>query len=233
MSSRKWNREELILALDLYFEIAPRAPDPKSHAVQELSSALRRARPEETAAKANYRSPDAVVMKLMNFRSLDPAYGGKGLSSASDGDRAVWLEFAEDREGLTVTAARYREGVSIGSVRNEDDDFGFEGDLAWRLHLERERDAGLVHRRKTDALARHGHIACQACGFDFEAAYGERGRGIIECHHVEALSSSDRSSVTRAADLILLCANCHRIVHARRPWLSFDELAEILRSASP
>lgn len=30
-------------------------------------------------------------------------------------------------------------------------------------------------------------LACEACGFDFEATYGPRGAGYIECHHVVPL----------------------------------------------
>lgn len=36
------------------------------------------------------------------------------------------------------------------------------------------------------AIEIHG-TKCTICGFDFEAAYGERGRGFIEVHHVKPL----------------------------------------------
>jgi hypothetical protein len=29
---------------------------------------------------------------------------------------------------------------------------------------------------------------------------------------------------TRVEDLVLVCANCHRIIHRKRPWLSIGEL---------
>jgi 5-methylcytosine-specific restriction protein A len=32
-------------------------------------------------------------------------------------------------------------------------------------------------------------------------------------------------------DLRLLCANCHRMVHAKRPWLTMEELAAVLHRA--
>jgi 5-methylcytosine-specific restriction protein A len=34
---------------------------------------------------------------------------------------------------------------------------------------------------------------------------------------------------TRIDDLRLLCSNCHRMVHARRPWLSLEGLVALLR----
>lgn len=70
---------------------------------------------------------------------------------------------------------------------------------------------------------------CEACGFDFEEAYGEYGKGYIECHHIEPLHTRDGSDeITKEEDLALLCANCHRMVHHRNPHLSLDELKEIL-----
>jgi 5-methylcytosine-specific restriction protein A len=230
MSGCRWSRDELIPALDLYFQIAPRAPDPGSEAVRWLSDALRLIRPEEVRHKANYRSPDAVVMKLMNFRNLDPAYGGAGLSSVASADRAVWAEFANDRGTLARVTAAFKAAIDIEPVVDGSvEDFGCEGDIAWRRHLKQERDAGLARRRKADALARDGRLVCEACGFDFEAVYGPRGRGVIECHHVQALSGAKGKRVTKASDLALLCANCHRLVHAKRPWLTLEELLAVAR----
>jgi len=33
---------------------------------------------------------------------------------------------------------------------------------------------------------------------------------------------------TRLEDLALLCSNCHRMVHYRRPWLTLEELRQLL-----
>jgi hypothetical protein len=35
-----------------------------------------------------------------------------------------------------------------------------------------------------------------------------------------------KSGLTRGNKLELLCANCHRMVHSRRPWLTIDQLSE-------
>jgi len=43
-----------------------------------------------------------------------------------------------------------------------------------------------------------------------------------------ALSSLDGEAKTRLDDLALLCSNCHRMVHVRRPWLSMAELKQIV-----
>ena len=37
------------------------------------------------------------------------------------------------------------------------------------------------------------------------------------------------NSITKLEDLALICANCHRMIHAQKPWLSVEELRAILR----
>lgn len=71
-------------------------------------------------------------------------------------------------------------------------------------------------------------LACEVCGFDFEAVYGELGRGFIECHHVVPLSEGQRKTSLR--DLALVCSNCHRMAHRRRPWPAVAELRALLGS---
>lgn len=97
------------------------------------------------------------------------------------------------------------------------------------MSVRRERDP----RLREDALAIHG-LDCMACGFNFERAFGSLGRGFIEVHHVVPLAEAGRSTTDPARDLIVLCANCHRMVHRQQGvCLSLDELREyVSRSAS-
>lgn len=95
----------MIMALDTYFRIQPRTPDPNLPEVTELSSLLKqfpRAHNEERDAR--YRSAASVVMKLMNFRSIDPAYQGEGLRAIGKADQETWDEFAGSRERLANAA---------------------------------------------------------------------------------------------------------------------------------
>ena len=105
--------------------------------------------------------------------------------------------------------------------RSSGDGEGFsEGRVIERWHLARERDPGAVRAAKAGVP-----LVCVCCGFDFEAAYGDAGRGFIEVHHTRPLSAYDPSGEeTRTKDLVLVCANCHRILHRRRPWLTVEEL---------
>jgi len=62
------------------------------------------------------------------------------------------------------------------------------------------------------------------CEFDFSIAYGNRGLGFIECHHTKPLATLGTGTKTHIDDLALVCANCHRMIHRRKPWLSIAEL---------
>lgn len=102
-----------------------------------------------------------------------------------------------------------------------------EGGLALRQHLVRERDRGL-RKRKIDSVRKAGNaIACEVCGFNFGVAYGEHGLDYCEVHHRVPLHESGQTT-TKLEDLAILCANCHRMIHRRNPWLTVDELSALV-----
>lgn len=104
-----------------------------------------------------------------------------------------------------------------------------EGRLVERRHLARERNPAIIKLAKDQALNNSGRLLCACCGFDFERTYGELGSGFIEAHHTKPLSSLTTDEVvTTVEDLALVCSNCHRMLHRRRPWLGLDQLQEIL-----
>jgi 5-methylcytosine-specific restriction enzyme A len=90
-----------------------------------------------------------------------------------------------------------------------------------------------VEAKKREVVQSKGRLACEACGFDFKDAYGDRGDGFIEAHHAMPLHTLLPGTKTRLVDLHLLCANCHRMVHSRRPWLTLDQLRNCMRASLP
>jgi hypothetical protein len=70
---------------------------------------------------------------------------------------------------------------------------------------------------------------CNACGFDYQDRYGDRGNGYIQVHHIVPLSSIKKSyEVDPEKDLIPLCANCHAMVHRYDPPLGVEQLKGII-----
>lgn len=178
-------------------------------------------------------------MKLMNFRRLDPEYteeGKVGLSRGGKEDEVIWSEFAPDPARCHEAADAIRRAIAETQASplpplTEDIDDGMEaeeGRLLTALHWRRERSRKLTERKKQKVLREHGRLACDVCGFDFAKTYGERGEGFIECHHTKPVSESTGQK-TRLSDLALVCANCHRMIHARRPWLNIEKLRALLK----
>jgi hypothetical protein len=79
-----------------------------------------------------------------------------------------------------------------------------------QTHKVRERSSKLALAAKV----RDG-FTCQVCRFNFAACYGEIGHGFAETHHRLPLASAASNKPTRVADLITVCANCHRMLHHR------------------
>jgi 5-methylcytosine-specific restriction enzyme A len=85
-------------------------------------------------------------------------------------------------------------------------------------------------QNRLEAIRIHGH-QCVACGFDFGQAYGERGEGYIEIHHLVPLADVDEDhEVNPETDLAPVCSNCHRMIHRRRDdTLSIEKLRKLIQ----
>jgi putative restriction endonuclease len=98
-AGRRWTRDELLVALNLYHKLN----FGQLHARHPAIIAL---------AKKLGRGANSVAMKLCNFASLDPALklrGIKGLEGASSLDRQVWNEFHENlNESVPVSEEALR-----------------------------------------------------------------------------------------------------------------------------
>lgn len=236
-----WTADELLLTLDLYLRTRPRLPGKASKEVAQLSEELNAlGRLMGTTRGERYRNPNGVYMKLCNFLRFDPDYTSKarvGLQRGGHLEEEVWNEFFDNPVRLQAVVASIRAGLQkpelLSAAEDAVDDETAEapeGKIVTRLHRARERNRELVKKRKSQELQQHGRLICEACGFDFEERYGRRGQGFIECHHTKPVHTLEPGAKTRLSDLALLCANCHRMIHAAKPWLSVEELRGILRT---
>jgi 5-methylcytosine-specific restriction protein A len=239
-----WQRDELILALDLYFRFPPSGIGQQHPEVVKLSELLNALPIHAMKPDAQrFRNPNGVYMKLCNFLRFDPTYQGAGLSRGNRLEEEVWREFAGQREELariaSTIASGYQkvEGWETSQDEIDEEESFPEGRILFRLHRRRERNRTLVKRAKLRAKDLYGRLLCAACRFEFAACYGALGEDFIECHHTLALSLLQEETATRLDDIALVCSNCHRMIHRRRPWLRLDELATIVaqhrQAASP
>ncbi len=99
---KPWNRDELILAFELYCRIPFQQTKATNPEVRKLARML-------------HRSPASVARKLGNFGAFDPELKKRnisGLGHASKLDRAVWNEFHDDWNGLVLKAHDLRMNLA-------------------------------------------------------------------------------------------------------------------------
>lgn len=110
-----------------------------------------------------------------------------------------------------------------------EDDISFpEGKQKLKTHIYRERNQKVIQIAKKRFKDKYGKLYCEACGFDFYKQYGKIGEDYIEGHHSIPVSELNENDKTKPEDIVLLCSNCHRMVHRRRPWLKKEELKELI-----
>ena len=210
----KWHRDEVILALDLYFRIERNSISATNPQIIELSKLLNKLpihRDYNTTEK--FRNPNGVSLKLHNFSAIDPNYKGEGMKSYSKLEDNLLSELnkIEDED---IDSSQY-------SAK--------EGQTLYKYHKYRERNKTLISKKKKSFLSKHGCLYCEVCGFDFAKVYGVLGEGFIECHHTSPLSEIENEKETTLDDLSVVCPNCHRMLH-RKIGITIEDLKEILKT---
>lgn len=228
-----WMRDEILLALDFYMQNRASIPGKTSekliNLVDEIQSVTKAL---GISGDEKLRNVNGVYMKLMNIRGIDPAFpDAAGLKAGGQLEKELFQEYSANPDKLRDVATSIRSGVvsvqakefSVTGDEPEIEDAP-EGKLVTRIHRSRERNRKIVDQKKKSVLKSKGTLDCEVCGFNYAAVYGLRGVDFIECHHVKPVSEMYPGEKTNLQDLALVCANCHRMIHAKRPWLSVQEL---------
>lgn len=230
-----WNRDETILALDVYFALAGKNPNSKDPLIISLSETLR-ALPYhgEAARKPTFRNPDGAAFKVQNLRSRET---GKGLGNVSRMDREIWDELGANPAEVSRLASLIRIGIVSEQGQDapapgeiEDVEF-YEGRLLTQKHMRRERSPAL---RK--ALLKKREVAglqCEMCEETHSALPPEFRSAAFEAHHVVPIASVG-AGVTKLSDVALLCAVCHRVLHRmislKRRWIGVEEARALTKT---
>lgn len=181
------------------------------------------------AAKVREIAPDPPknVESIVRARLQESCLEAKSFREGAPPDLFISVHGVEARKGVwrlksDVLSPGDRDGmldVAEAEVEAE------EGRATLRVHMRRERSRKLIR----DFKASLASFACEACGDDMEAIYGELGTGYIEAHHKIPVAQIEEGQKTKLSDLAVLCANCHRIIH-RNGLMSVEALAAHLRS---
>lgn len=101
-----------------------------------------------------------------------------------------------------------------------------EGKVIYKIVKEIVRDSKISKLKKENHRLKYGKFFCEVCGFSFADFYGE-DFDYVECHHIAPLFETGETQ-TSLEDLILLCANCHRVVHKSAQDMTIDKLRELV-----
>lgn len=222
----------MLVVLDLYLEHRRvlEENDPRAVAASDL---LNRLPLHPEAGTPGFRTPDAVVLRMAHYRSYDPSTAAKGMANAGRRAEQVWGRYADDPVTVrslvrSIKAVAGGAGPEYEAAREKESDEGNvpEGRLIYRLHRQRERDAAL-RARKLKQLAKAGtRPSCEVCELVPEFVFGPGSSQVLECHHIRPLRLGERE--TGVADVVLLCANCHRAIHAKGLLVTITELRDAL-----
>lgn len=228
----KWTRDETILALELYQEVNGDIRSKADPRVRQLSELLRiLPYHSATSRKGHFRNPDGVAFKLQNLRHVAT---GKGLGNVSNMDRMIWADLGSRPEETKRLANLIRAGVKQADVlqatpdSNEEDEF-FEGRVLTQNHKRRERSP-LLRKHLLASRQKKGPLSCDMCRSRSGSLNPAFEDAWFEVHHLVPVSTVEARN-TKLADVALLCASCHRLLHraisnAKR-WLALDEGREI------
>jgi hypothetical protein len=116
-------------------------------------------------------------------------------------------------------AERRRMEELWGSARaiepEESEPSATEGKLQLRAHRRRERSRFLIRKKLEEFRRLHGSLHCEVCALPELGRYPSAlAASVFEVHHTSPLASAVTPRRTTLADLAVLCANCHRAVHA-------------------
>lgn len=180
-----------------------------------------------------FRNPNGVGRKTADLVTNRPGYAGRPTNGGRR-DKEVIGRFLSEPDVMHAMAESIRASVSDGEPPDFPGDVGYDGESEMegryllRWHAYRERNPSLRRKKIGSVIKAGGLLACEVCDFNFGEIYGDRGRGYIECHHVEPLHIGGQKART-VHDLALLCSNCHRMIHTRPPWPTPAELREVIR----
>ena len=155
----------------------------------------------------------------------------------NDTDAKYIMQFLYERAVAKNPSLSFANvGTNIND--SDDNDFGIEEvSISDSTMIEGGLKTVEVNRFERDKKIRDAYIKanggickCAICGFDFEATYGDIGKGFIHMHHKKPLSEIREAHKTKFEDLILVCPNCHSMLHRANPMLTPEKLKVLLDS---
>lgn len=218
MRPPKWTRDEVILAVDVFFNTDEK---PTSDDIQELSMLLNSLPIFTIEEKTDvFRNENGVGQHLMRFRwGLKEGCKIHITNLFLD----VYNEYQYKREELHKIAEAIKrclplvEKYTFGSI---EETMGFQyGAILGHLHRNLEKKHGKAQLKNADR--------CELCGINPRSIYNLVNEDILETHWLVDPSKYAEGMVPQKKELLVVCPNCHNALHQAYPWIEQHQLATI------
>lgn len=186
--------------------------------IEESSATYKYSRRVKIVAKTNIKNVISISSTLWNKVSFRGISQGNvcAISNISNIEtydillQDIWKRFTPFFRTGFKNAIRFTKEIEDEIDNSDTQILVSEGKLRLVTHFARERVWAIVKRKKEIAI-QNDLLFCEVCSFSFIDTFGI---DFIECHHKTPLSESG-ITVTTLDDLVLVCANCHRMLHKK------------------
>ncbi len=133
---------------------------------------------------------------------------------------------------VCYSPTRWRKKVPLPEAALDESVAAVEGTERARMVIHRRREWRLREAKINQAFETTGALRCEVpgCGFDFLRTYGELGVRYAQVHHLSPLSSGTRVQ-TSLRMLVVVCANCHAMIHRGGACRAVDTIGRAIAKA--
>lgn len=181
--------------------------------------------------KIEYSDNDAIVKSGNNYPIYAFVRDGVNRKYKYEGEFFL-LTVSTEADGAIyfILSRKSTNTLELSKYPIYDNENFYEGQAKERLHKYKERNPVVIKKAKERFKELNGKLYCEICEFCFEDVYGALGRDYIEGHHTIPVADLNENDVTNISDILLVCSNCHRMIHRRKPLPSKGELRKLINS---
>ena len=220
MSSFRFSRDEVILALDVLYSSKHERISAESDDIKDLSALLNKLpiHPTENR-RADFRNAVGITRQINLLQSRletgnrDRRVGAMFFNIASE------FENRHDELHEIAQAIRRNEKYFTIEFGNYSEDMGFpEGVLLGHLHR-------LIETRDGSQYTLSDR--CEVCDLKPELYYNSCG-AILQNHLLVPPSQLEGNKKYGVNNYITVCPTCHAVLHRIRPWRTKEDCREVL-----
>lgn len=150
------------------------------------------------------------ALRIFKQTGIDPA---EYLRTSNETIKPLEVEIKEIEEIENILAKTQIKDTEV-----------LEGEGEYREVLWRYRNRRIINEKKSNS-----DYTCEICNFNFKEKYGNIGNMYIVVHHLNPIGLREEATPTSLEDLILVCDNCHRMLHKESPPYTTEELKKMIK----